>query len=153
MSQRLEKRVQVYMDSGHIQTRRSPTDFDYVLDEPITLGDDEAVTVKLSYLSLKHDFQQNHSHIKIDETNNVFRFKHGCWVHTIDFPFRIDTGAAHWVNSDSSTRITTKIIPNGSYTVNQITTLIKDIIEKEMNYVCTFENVCYKQNGIYNLSI
>ena len=50
MSQRLEKRVQVYMDSGHIRTRRSPTDFDYVLDEPITLGDDEAVTVKLAYL-------------------------------------------------------------------------------------------------------
>ena len=71
MSQRLEKRVQVYMDSGHIQTRRSPTDFDYVLDEPITLGDDEAVTVKLGYLSLKHDFQQNHSHIKIDETNTL----------------------------------------------------------------------------------
>jgi hypothetical protein len=60
MSQRLEKRVQVYMDSGHILTRRSPTDFDYVLDEPIILEDDEAVTVKLGYLSLKHDFQQNH---------------------------------------------------------------------------------------------
>ena len=64
MSQRLEKRVQVYMDSGHIHTRRSTTDFDYILDEPIILEDDEAVTVKLGYLSLNHDFQHNHSHIK-----------------------------------------------------------------------------------------
>ena len=147
MSQRLEKLVQVYMDSGHIQTRRSTTDFDYVLDEPIVLEDDQAVTVKLTYLSLKHDFQHDHWHIKINESNNVFRFKHGCWVHTIDFPFRIDTDSYSWHARDSSTRITTKIIPNGSYTQKQIAQVIQDIIEKEMNYVSWLVNNGHTGDG------
>ena len=123
------------MDSGHIQTRRSTIDFDYILDEPIILEDDEAVTVKLGYLSLKHDFQHNHSHIKIDETNNKFNFKHACWVHSADFPFRIDMNYHQWKNPDSSTLIISKVIPSGSYTKLQIAKAIKDIIEKEMNYV------------------
>ena len=42
MCQRVEKRVQVYMDSGHLHDRRSATDFDYTLGEPIVLDDDEA---------------------------------------------------------------------------------------------------------------
>ena len=91
MSQRLEKRVQVYMDSGHIQTRRSATDFDYILDEPIILEDDEAVTVKLAYFkSLRHDFQEDHTHIRITDINDKIIIKHGHWAHNEHFPFRLE---------------------------------------------------------------
>ena len=91
--------------------------------------------MRLSYLSLKHDFQQDHTHIKIDETNNKFRFKHADWLATTEFPFRIDTNHPYWFFTDTSTRITTKTIPSGSYTKEQISKATKDIIEKEMSYV------------------
>ena len=80
MSMRIEKRVQVYIDSGHISNRRTSTDFDYILDEPIELADDESVTVSLTYMSLPYNFKDNHAHIRVDETNNKLRIKHGNWA-------------------------------------------------------------------------
>ena len=148
MSQRLEKRVQVYMDSGHIRTRRSPTDFDYVLDESIILKDDEAVTVKLGYLSLKHDFRTEHTHIKINEKNDSIIIKHGNWAHSYNFPFRLDNNVDHLdhdiTDPNTSTITQTIKIKHDSYLIPALCKTIKDAIEKEMTYASFRYNDGYK---------
>ena len=132
MSTRIEKRVQVYIDSGHIANRRSSTDFDYILDEPIELADDESVTVSLTYMSLPYNFKDNHKHIKVDSSNNTLIIKHGNWARGL-FPFLLTPRYAP-ENDGIDRSITTITIPNGSYTNVQYCAKIKTAIESTMQY-------------------
>ena len=154
MSQRIEKRVQVYIDSGHIHNRRSTSDFDYILDEPIVLADDEGVSVKLTFLSMRYDFAESHKKFRVDATNDAVIYKHGNWANAA-FPFILTTQVD--LTTPVTPRIETINIPHKSYHIDELLQFVKTEIEKKMTYYSFLfqgppprDDTIYDQDDLFN---
>ena len=120
--------MQVYIDSGHIHNRRSTSDFDYILDEPIVLADDEGVSVKLTFLSMRYDFAESHKKFRVDATNDAVIYKHGNWANAA-FPF-ILTDLTMDLTTPVTPRIETIKIPHKSFHIDELLQLVKTEIER-----------------------